>query len=207
MMILDIHTHGAAPQPHGVISLDVVGQEPDMCEGQLYSVGIHPWSTEGVSQEAEEALRRCAALPQVVAIGEAGIDPQRGAPQFRQMLWMRKQVELAEEEHKPLIIHEVKSHDIIVGLHRDLHPAMLWAIHGFRYKPSVAKMMTERGIYLSFGPQFNSETVASIPEELILAETDDSGEAISEVIAAISQVRGRDMTDIIAANAARFLAL
>ena len=173
-----------------------------------YSVGIHPWDTAADIPDAAWAmLAAVAEQPQVVAVGEAGIDKERGGAMFRQLLTLRRHVELSERLRKPLIIHDVKAHDIILGLRRDLSPAMPWCIHGFRVKPSVAEMFTRRGIYLSFGADFNEQTVRAVPQEYILAETDDADIGIKTVIATLSAVRSEDMTPVVAANAARFLGM
>ena len=204
MIIKDIHTHHKAPEPEAVVSTGIA----DFCpiEGQLYSVGIHPWDTAGFMVDKEK-FETIASNHLVVAIGECGIDKIKGAPLFRQMQIFRYHVETSEKLKKPLVIHDVKAHDIIYGLNRDLNPAQKWMIHGFRAKPSVAKMMTDTGIYLSFGEYFNEETVKAVPENLILAETDESSLSIDEIIARISSVRGEDMEQKIIENTRTFLNL
>jgi len=200
MQILDIHTHHERRQ--SVVSLSAV---------QLASQHQAPSEValeEDISYSAAWAmLAAVAEQPQVVAVGEAGIDKERGGAMFRQLLTLRRHVELSERLRKPLIIHDVKAHDIILGLRRDLSPAMPWCIHGFRVKPSVAEMFTRRGIYLSFGADFNEQTVRAVPQEYILAETDDADIGIKTVIATLSAVRSEDMTPVVAANAARFLGM
>ncbi|HBC20593.1 MAG TPA: hydrolase TatD [Porphyromonadaceae bacterium] len=214
MQILDIHTHHERRQ--SVVSLSAVQlasqhqapSEVALEEDISYSVGIHPWDTAAdIPDAAWTMLAAVAEQPQVVAVGEAGIDKERGGAMFRQLLTLRRHVELSERLRKPLIIHDVKAHDIILGLRRDLSPAMPWCIHGFRVKPSVAEMFTRRGIYLSFGADFNEQTVRAVPQEYILAETDDADIGIKTVIATLSAVRSEDMTPVVAANAARFLGM
>lgn len=199
-MILDIHTHHPAPQPEGVISVSV--REFNPVEGQLYSVGVHPWDVSECGQREMELLEEYAGHSQVVAIGETGIDLHHpgAAPMSRQMMVLNAHIELSERLRKPLILHEVKAHDVIMGLRKELNPAMPWVIHGFRGKPSVARMLSLPGIYFSFGERFNAETLRSIPRELILAETDDSALEIEAVIARLSEVRGEDLRDVVWRN-------
>lgn len=205
-MILDIHTHHAAPYPEGVISMSPEEFEADSVSGQLYSVGIHPWSTgEDVPGALWRKLEETLENPQVVAIGECGIDMVKGGPLFRQMLVFKRQAQLAEKFGKPLVIHCVKAHDVIIGIRRELNPTQAWLIHGFRGKPSVASMIVKAGINLSFGPLFNADSVADAPEEMIFAETDEAGGTIEEVIAKLSEVRKSNVNGTIAANTARFL--
>ena len=84
-------------------------------------------------------------------------------------------------------------------------PFWNWLVHGFRGKPSLAKMMTDAGIYLSFGEKFNAETVAMMPSELLLAETDKSILSITEIIGQLSVAANRDVTSDIITNTATIL--
>lgn len=203
-MILDIHTHHAAPQPQAVVSLAAPGQA--MLHGQLYSAGIHPWASEQeIRPEELDALLAAAHRPEVVAIGEAGIDAVKGGPMFRQINIFRRQAILAETLRKPLIVHDAKAHETVLGIFSELRPSVPWIIHGFRYKPSVARMFTDKGIYLSFGERFNPATLAAVPRPLLLAETDESQLTITEIIAALSAEAGTDLTPVIAENCRRVL--
>ena len=202
--ILDIHTHHPAPQKEALVC--ATPETFDPIGDQWYSVGIHPWETKGtVSPHIWEAIESAALRKEVMAVGECGIDKLKGGPLFLQMQVMKRQIELAERVGKPLVIHNVQAHDVIIGMKKDIKPTQPWLVHGFRGKPTVARMLTDAGLFLSFGPLHNAATVAEMPEEMILAETDDSDTLIADVIAALSSIRGKDMTDIIARNSARFL--
>ena len=204
--ILDIHTHNPAPQPEALVCVGPENFNP--VDGQLYSVGIHPWETENdITSEKWDLIESAAAHPQVRAIGECGIDRAKGGPLFRQMLVMKRQIELSEKLQKPLVIHNVKAHDVIIGMKKDIRPTQPWMVHGFRGKPSVAQMLADAGIYLSFGPLHNDESVITTPSELMLAETDDADTTVEQVIATLSALRQQEMTDIIKSNSARFLSL
>lgn len=204
-MILDIHTHKPFPQPQGVISLRIrEGEEqPALDVGQLYSAGIHPW--DSAESDALGAVESFCSQPQVVAIGECGVDILRGGPMFMQLNLFRRHIELSERIGKPIVVHCVKADDIICGLRRDLRPAMPWAIHGYRGKPSAAAQLLKSGCYISFGEHFNIDTLRSVPEERILAETDESELSIDAIISRLSEAAGRDLRPAIAANTLRFL--
>ena len=174
---------------------------------QSYSIGIHPWDTAApVSPRTMEVLEEAVRRPQVMAIGECGIDlAGKGGPLFGQLNVLKQQISLSEDTGKPMILHDVKAHDIFIALRRDLKPRQNWAIHGFRGKPQVAEMLLKAGFWLSFGQNFNPEAVAVTPDDLILAETDEAPVGIEEVITRISAAKGRDMHDIIRENTRRFL--
>lgn len=212
-MILDIHSHRQPPYPEGIVSLDALSPlptagdssvaAPDALpgEGQYYSAGIHPWDTDRTPTDEDwKRLETLAADPRVCAIGECGVDLGRGAPLFRQLLVLKRQIELAESVGKPVIFHCVKGADILMGLKSDFQPRQPWIIHGFRGKPALAAQLTDKGFYISLGEKFNPETAASLPEERLLAETDESPLPIREIIARISEAAGRDVLPLIEAN-------
>lgn len=205
-MILDIHTHKNAPQPEAIVNLRVKGCafEEDLLPAQSYSVGVHPWDAPENSESDWERVQELAGLPSVVAIGECGVDLMRGGLMFRQLQIFKKHIDLSEERHKPLLIHDVKSDDIVCGLRRDLRPSQPWAVHGYRGKPAGAMALVRSGCYISFGERFNPETLRAVPFDRILAETDESLLPIEEIIAALSAARGEDLLPIIKANSEKF---
>ncbi len=206
--ILDIHTHHAAPQPEGIINLRIKTEEKpiDFYKGQLYSAGIHPWDADRMPDSMFwNRFKDVVSLPEVVAIGECGVDLAKQIPLFIQLQIFKKQIEIAEDLHKPMIIHNVKSTDIICGLRRDLKPVMPWLIHGYRGKPQGASQLVRNGCYIGFGEKFNIETLLSVPEEFILAETDESTLDISDIIKLLSDSKRTDLTPLIKKNSKNFL--
>ncbi len=214
-MILDIHTHHPLPQPQAVVAFSPAEFEAvraSLPEGQSCSVGIHPWSlASGLPDAATRAaLERAAENPAVVAIGECGVDLVRGGALFAQLNVLKWHIELSERLSKPLVLHCVRAHDHIIALRRDMKPAQPWAIHGFRGKPSIARMLLDAGCWLSLGSLFNADSAAMIPADRLLAETDEAPVAIGQVIESIANARAvppADQQSLIAANTARFLSL
>lgn len=186
-MLLDLHTHMPAPRPEGIISCNP--EELPSCDEfpcQLYSVGLHPRKVgfSGVTAKELASLSKAASREDVVAIGETGIDKvyPGGAPLFAQMNAFKNHIELSESVGKPLIIHCVKAHDIIIQMRKELKPCQRWIIHGFRGKPSILRMLLDAGIDVSYGEFFNPESVAMTPPEHLFAETDESSLPIEEII-------------------------
>ena len=83
----------------------------------------------------EELVRH----PQVLAVGEAGLDKLADAPMDLQVEVFRCQACLAEEVGKPLVIHLVKAVDELLKVKRDLRPSNPWIIHGFRGKAALVE--------------------------------------------------------------------
>lgn len=211
-MILDIHTHLPAPRPGSVIacSPDEL-PAPGAFPGQLYSVGFHPWdvTAAGLPDAQTESLRAALSRPDVVAIGECGIDLARkgAAPLFAQMLALKTQLGLSRETGLPVILHCVKAHDIIIGLRREYKPAQRWLIHGFRGKPTILAMLLDAGIDVSYGALFNPASVAATPADRLFAETDESPLPIADIITRLTESNPAATPAAIAANAAALLSL
>jgi TatD DNase family protein len=80
------------------------GQYP----GKLYATaGVHPHDAKHCSEATLNRLKELAALPQVVAIGECGLDYNRDfSPRDVQRRWFAEQVRVAKELNMPLFLHE-----------------------------------------------------------------------------------------------------
>ncbi len=165
----DIHSHTR----HGencVVSLSLPEEVP--AEG-YFSIGVHPWDTERVTESGIENIRRLAEAENVVAIGECGLDALRGAPlPFQEEVFL-SQVALSEQLGKPLIIHAVRTLQRLIELRRELKPEQRWIIHGFRGKPQLAASLLRAGFDLSYGKKYNSESLAATPAGRRFYETDD----------------------------------
>lgn len=169
----DIHTHDLDAGPDAVICIDPTERPiPAVRADRFYSVGIHPWRADIAAPSDWAELERLAALPNVVAIGEAGLDALRGPEREVQMPVFLKQARLAEKLGKPLIIHAVKSNAELISLIRSERPSVPWIIHGFRGKPQLARQLTGCGFHLSLGKRFNPSVPAEIPPSLLHRESD-----------------------------------
>lgn len=76
--------------------------------GKLYATaGIHPHDAKSCGGDTLAQLKELAAMPQVVAIGECGLDYNRDfSPRDVQRKWFGEQVRLAQELEMPLFLHE-----------------------------------------------------------------------------------------------------
>lgn len=191
MIPIDIHTHRTPSRPGEAI----VSTTPDAFSpqpGGYYSVGIHPWHTESDKTEMDRQrrlLRTQAHHTSVVAIGEAGLDKLKGAGMEVQTALFVEQARLAEEVGKPLIVHQVRAVDELLAVHRTLRPSMPWVIHGFRGGAEQAAQLQRRGLYLSFGCRFNSESLCRAPADRLLIETDDSDCSLDSLCAHVAFLR------------------
>ena len=208
-MIIDCHTHKPYPAPDAIISVSPVAFDP--MSGQKWSVGLHPWHLDlfcddsmRIKEEIWVELVAAAADPAVAAIGECGIDIPKGGLLATQMLAFRRQALLAERLRKPLVIHSVKAHDLIVGMKRDINPQQPWVIHGFRNKPTIAAIYLDAGCFLSFGEKFNPESLDITPPDRLLAETDESELTIEDIIMRLEKSAQKKLKDLIIENSKIF---
>ena len=160
---VDIHTHRLPPVPGTAIA----NRYPDTFvpeAGAWYSVGIHPWHIPAtitpVVRNEMNVLASLAGHPQVLAIGEAGLDKLADAPMAVQMEVFEYQARLSVELGKPLVIHLVKAMSELLKLKQQIKPANPWIIHGFRGKPALAEECLRHGFYLSFGEKYQDNDKA-----------------------------------------------
>lgn len=144
-------------------------------EGAKYSVGIHPWWTSDMA-EAEQLLLNMPQLlshPQVVAVGECGLDSLQGASLSEQEHIFIAQIEFAERFRLPVTLHIVRCFDCLLRLKKQLKPTTQWTVHGFRGKPALAQQLLNAGINLSFGVRYNPQSYEITPPNRRYTETDD----------------------------------
>lgn len=204
-MVLDFHTHCLQAE-HAIINADACRFFPQA--GKCYSVGVHPWLAEQDAAAQWERVQALAAHPQVVAIGETGLDSLRGAPLAAQMLLFERHIALANQVGKPLVVHMVRTSQQVLQAWRRCQHHVPCAIHGFRGNARVVQPLVEAGFYISFGEHFNAEALRQVPLCQILAETDESTLPIADIIARMAEalsMPAADVQTLISANLHRFL--
>ena len=189
---IDIHTHQdlSAAEVIAVRNYDF-----DMMPIGLASIGVHPWQSviinsdaDFISRSMKEVEKKCR-MPQIVMIGETGLDALKGADMDIQKELFMRHINLSEKLGKPLIIHCVKAAEEILSIHKQLHPTQQWLIHGYRKKEQLAKQFLQQGIALSFGSHFDAEAMkAAFEANLLWLETDESDVAIKDLYQEASSV-------------------
>lgn len=191
MRPIDFHTHHVPGQAGSAI-VSTRPEEFNPQPGHWYSVGIHPWYPDS----DERLLRLAVRHPQVLAVGEAGLDKLCHTPLSMQQELFRQQALLAEEVGKPLVIHLVRATDELLAIRKELHPRQPWIIHGFRGKASLAATYLRHGLSLSIGSRFQSEALASIPIDRLFLETDESRESIDSLYQRVATLRGMQAAEL-----------
>ena len=184
---VDIHTHRLPPVPGTAIA----NRYPDTFvpeEGAWYSVGIHPWhipaTVTPVVRNEMNVLASLAGHPQVLAIGEAGLDKLADAP----------------------MVVQIKVFEYQLKLKQQIKPANPWIIHGFRGKAALAEECLRHGFYLSFGEKYQEEALRITPAGRLFLETDESSVPVADLYSRAAEVRRvslAELTEAIRENIAK----
>ena len=192
---VNIHTHKAETNDDliQIVNLDL---ETPCPEQGYYSYGIHPWALDNADFQIDEALNKLKEnlqQPQVVALGEAGLDKFH-ADFERQIKVFERQIVLSENLKKPMILHDVKSHNEIIALRKKHKAKQPWILHGFNGTEQDIKQLTGQGLYLSVGESLLHperkivKSLKNIPLDLLFLETDMAEIGIEKVYDAAARL-------------------
>jgi TatD DNase family protein len=142
------------------------------------AVGIHPHEALQWGQVAEERLREWALLPEVVAIGEIGLDFYRDwSPRDAQHVAYEAQLRLARELDLPVVVHDRDAHaDVLRGI-RSVE-GVRGVLHCFSGGAAEARDAMSLGMNVSFTGSITyskgrvDEVLAVVPLTRLLLETD-----------------------------------
>ncbi|MEV6211253.1 TatD family hydrolase [Kitasatospora sp. NPDC051914] len=150
--------------------------DPDGWSGQHRAPG-----GAAALDEALAEIDALAALPQVKAVGETGLDYFRTGPEGVdiQKESFRRHVEIAKRRGKALVIHDRDAHEDVIALLLEEGAPERTVFHCYSGDAEMAKVCAEHGWYLSFaGPvTYKSnhalrEALAVTPLDRVLIETD-----------------------------------
>ena len=163
-------------------------------------VGVHPWS------DAEPEKRKGT-----IGVGEIGLDRLRCRVISDKMRAnFLKQLEFAAEVHCPVVLHGAKCWGEV---YRECLPFAKkipsFLFHGFSRSAGLLEDIKKIGGFISVGPAVLNdhavnyrEMVKTIPEEMLLLETDRTEEkascclAINEVARETARLMGKDIAEL-----------
>ena len=143
--------------------------------------GVHPHDARNVDDALWQAIAQTCALPEVVAVGETGLDfHYDSSPRDVQEALFRRHVQLAKQLRKPLCIHTRDAEELTLRVLREEGAdAVGGVIHCFSGTCAFGLQMLEYGFYLSIPGivTFKKageivETVHKAPLDRLLVETD-----------------------------------
>lgn len=122
--------------------------------GIYFSVGWHPHEAHAPDAQEMRQLDSLLSEPLAVAVGEIGLDlyfrpGYHETPLAEQLRSIHSMFELAEQHHKPVILHDREAHSEILAVMRS-HPGVVGVMHCFSGDPLFATLCVEQGYVISF---------------------------------------------------------
>ena len=161
-------------------SADVAARHDDVWA----SVAIHPNEAArgGAPDEALREIEALAALAQVRAVGETGLDHYRtetAEGRRQQEESFRAHIAIAKRTGKALVIHDRDAHDDVLRVLAEEGAPDRVVFHCFSGDAEMARTCAERGYVMSFAgpvtfkPNDGLRAAAAVaPPDLLLVETD-----------------------------------
>lgn len=149
-------------------------------EGVWAAVGFHPHEAARFGPDEEEAIRRLCAAPEVVAVGEIGLDYHRDdSPRAVQREAFRRQAQIAVESGLPVVVHNREAAGDCLEILGEFEGRVRGVAHCFSGDGEVAHRFLAIGFFVSFAGTVTFpnarrlvDVAAMVPEDRILVETD-----------------------------------
>src|SRR5665647_1255193 len=152
MQRINLHTHRVKNdgeiQILNLFAQDLSLAIPDF----LFSVGLHPWHIDKVNpEECFEAIERASVLENMLAVGECGLDRSISTDFALQEHCFKKQIQIAVNKNKPLIIHCIRAYSDLEKLKKETKSDIPWIIHGYQGNMETTQSLIRHGFYFSVG--------------------------------------------------------
>jgi TatD DNase family protein len=188
------------------------------------TIGVHPHDASKATPETFVRLRELAAHPKVVAVGEIGLDYHYDfSPRDVQRELFLRQLELAAEFDKPIVIHTREAWDDTTALLRENWRGA-GIMHCFTGDEQQAREALDLGFHLSFGGVLTFPKAEAVrqaaritPGDRLLVETDcpylapvphrgkrNEPAFVVETVRRLADVRGADAQQIAELTTANF---
>jgi len=145
------------------------------------AVGVHPHDAKSLDETGIAVLREMLGKPKVVALGEIGLDYHYDySPRDIQRYWFDRQLALAQETGKPVIIHSREAtEDTLSVLKKYVRDGVWGVMHAFSGSFETAESVLNRGLMLGIGGTVTFknavkpvDVAAKVPMDRLLIETD-----------------------------------
>ena len=152
----------------------------------FWACGFHPHYAQSEGSFDFETMKKAAADPACVAVGEVGLDYfKSAAPKESQMSLFRRCLEIAAQLEKPVIVHCREAQADTVRILKSFYSGLsashfsVGVIHCFSGDLNFAEACLSLGFYLGVdGPitypsaKVLREVISQVPPERIVLETD-----------------------------------
>lgn len=198
---VNIHTHSYSSNE----VIEVVNRYPYEIDGEEqfhFSSGLHPWRLSNGEEEIA-LLKQHISQPNLIAIGECGLDfINSDVSREQQEELFEQQLLLAQEHNKPVIVHCVKAYDRVLSIHAKLKITVPVVMHSFKGNDQILEQFVKRGMYVSFGKWLfveNSvavECVKKLSLQQFFLETDVQEDlSIEAVYQKVAELRGEGIQE------------
>ncbi len=159
-------------------AVDIAEQHPSWISA---TVGVHPHDAKHLDDTLCDVIRKAAADASVVAIGETGLDFHYDhSPRDRQIDAFRRQVAIAKELRKPLVIHTRSAPEQTLRILREEGASDVGGIiHCFSEDAPFAAAALDLGFVSSFSGIVTFSKAVAVqeaarkqPADALLVETD-----------------------------------
>ncbi|MDR3284408.1 MAG: TatD family hydrolase [Treponema sp.] len=148
--------------------------------GVYHAVGVAPSEVNTPGKDWMQTVEQSLKLPNVVAVGETGLDYFRKFGNKRSQIELFiNQLEIAEKNNKPVIIHNRDAGKDILDILIDRPPSAGAVFHCYSEDASYASRALKLNVYFSFAGNLTyrnarnlHETVLNIPVERIMIESE-----------------------------------
>lgn len=143
------------------------------------TAGVHPHDSARFGRDSELAIRELLREPEVVAVGECGLDYDRDfSPRDAQRRAFEAQLRIAEDTGKPVFLHEREAHEDFVAI---LGRAKVrGVVHCFTGNAAALDAYLTLGMYIGITGWIADDRrgahlrplLARIPRDRLMIETD-----------------------------------
>ena len=208
--------------PSSRLSAQLASEHPNVWA----AVALHP-NEAGLGAATPEALAEIAQLaaqPQVLAVGETGLDHFRTGPEGHRLQEdsFRAHIQIARQSGTALVIHDRDAHADVLRVLLDEGAPDTVIFHCYSGDAEMARICAEQGYYLSFAgpvtfkPNADLRAAAVVcPVDRLLVETDapfltpmpfrgrpNAPYLVPLTVRAVAAARGQDVDELCAAIAA-----
>jgi len=150
--------------------------------GRLFATaGVHPHHAAELDAASLEALAELARIPEVVAVGECGLDYFRNfSPRAAQQQAFHRQLELAVQVGKPVFLHQRDAHEDFIAILREHATNWRGVAHCFTGAEKELQCYLQLGLAIGITGWISDERrgahlaalMPQVPAERLLLETD-----------------------------------
>ncbi len=188
MEFFDFHHHDCTKK-FGIYNLKLREVPPST----FFSAGIHPQDISPNFEEDFLWLKTISKSENCVAIGECGLDGLIDIDENLQNEIFQKQIELAIELQKPIIIHCVRRFSQLLHFKKKAKVPMI--VHGFNKRKTIGDELLKNQFCLSFGKSalYNvnlQDFLKEIPIDKLFLESDSTDFEIKDLYYKIAELKG-----------------